>query len=303
MTTDETEKFKAIVIMANRVAREFNGALDTCVLTSYALAAALTDLGYADARPVRVEAGSFPDEHKLHGAILGGPPCGRTPKGYWCGHLAVCIGQSWLLDPTLDQSNDTNGWTDAGVGVEPVAASLTPEFWDLALPPHRRLVWVRSPTVETRYMLVPQKGFTRTPDARPSRWRPLAKEITEAIRAPQEATRRFDKIERFRREVMSMVGRSEREERRQVAEEKKRADDELRAQPLKVGDRVQNNMARQLRRLLPGEAGFMFAIGDRVAHGKFGPGTVESVDGITIMVMFDAVGRKQIVHSFLERAE
>ena len=45
------EKFKNIVIMANRVAREFNGALDTCVLTSYALAAALTDLGYADARP------------------------------------------------------------------------------------------------------------------------------------------------------------------------------------------------------------------------------------------------------------
>ena len=44
------EKLKAIVIMANRVAREFNdGAVDTCVLTSYALAAALTDLGYADA--------------------------------------------------------------------------------------------------------------------------------------------------------------------------------------------------------------------------------------------------------------
>ena len=66
------EKLKAIVIMANRVAREFNdGALNTCIQTSYALAAALTDLGYADARPVRVEAASFPDDRKLHGAILG----------------------------------------------------------------------------------------------------------------------------------------------------------------------------------------------------------------------------------------
>jgi hypothetical protein len=66
----------------------------------------------------------------------------------------------------------------------------------------------------------------------------------------------------------------------------------------KVGDRVQ-----KLRRLLPGEAGFMFAFGDRVANGKFGPGTVESVDDIKIIVMFDAVGRKQVVDSFLERAE
>jgi hypothetical protein len=44
MTTDGTEKFKAIVITANRVASGFNErALDTCIVTSYALAAALTD--------------------------------------------------------------------------------------------------------------------------------------------------------------------------------------------------------------------------------------------------------------------
>jgi hypothetical protein len=61
-------------------------------------------------------------------------------------------------------------------------------------------------------------------------------------------------------------------------------------------------MASQLRRLLPGDAGFIFAIGDRVAHGKFGLGTVESVDGNKIAVMFDAVGYK-VVDSFLERAE
>jgi hypothetical protein len=171
------EKFKNIVIMANRVAREFNdGALNTCIQTSYALAAALTDLGYADARPVRVEAASFPDPPKLIGVILGRYSGKRAKKDHWWGHLVVCIGQSWLLDPTLDQSNDAKGakeWADAGVAVEPVAAPLTPEFWANA-----DAVWAPFPAGSTRYWLVPQKGFARAPDARPSRWRPLAKEIT-----------------------------------------------------------------------------------------------------------------------------
>jgi hypothetical protein len=191
MSAGTTEEFKAIVIMANRVAREFNdGALNTCILTSYALAAALTDLGYADARPVRVEAASYPDDHKLYAAILGGHPRRRAGEGYWCGHLAVCIGQSWLLDPTLDQSNDHNGtqWADAGIRVEPAAVSLTPEFWDLDLQPHQRLLWAYFPAVRTRYMLMPQQGFARTDGARPSYWRPLAKEITEAIRGLEQAT-------------------------------------------------------------------------------------------------------------------
>jgi hypothetical protein len=142
MTAGTIEKFKAMVMLANRVAWGFNeGDLDTCMLTSYALAAALTDLGYADARPVRVEAASFPDDRNLRGASLGflGLPGfrRRARDGYWCGHLAVCIGQSWLLDPTLDQINFSNGgqWADAGVRVEPVAAPLTPEFWDVDLRP------------------------------------------------------------------------------------------------------------------------------------------------------------------------
>jgi hypothetical protein len=186
MTTDETEKFKAIVIMANRVAREFfGGELATCIQSSYALAAALTDLGYADARPVRVEAASFPDDRELQHVILGSlRPRPAAGDGYWWGHLAVCIGQSWLLDPTLDQINDHHGtqWADAGIGVEPVAASLAPEFWDRDLPPHQRLQWVHFSGVSPRYLLQPQKGFARKDDAHPSYWGPLAKEITEAIR-------------------------------------------------------------------------------------------------------------------------
>jgi hypothetical protein len=189
-TASTTEKFKAIVMLANRVAWGFTGGyLDTCILTSYALAAALTDLGYADARPVRVEAASLPDDRKLNSVTLGyagsylGAERPRARDGYWCGHLAVCIGQSWLLDPTLDQSNYVNDqWADSGIGVEPVAAPLPPEFWDFDLPPHQRLLWVRSPTVSTRYSLVPQEGFARAPDARPSHWRPLANEITRRLK-------------------------------------------------------------------------------------------------------------------------
>ena len=203
------EKFKAIVIMANRVAREFNGgALDTCIRTSYALAAALTDLGYADARPVRVEASSFPDDSELQHVILGSlRPRPAAGDGYWWGHLAVCIGQSWLLDPTLDQINDAHGtrWADAGVGVEPVAASLSPEFWDLDLPPHQRLVWVRSSTVATRYWLMPQKGFAWLENTRPSHWRPLAKGITRWLEQTQQCPKRIGEILRRERERCGAV--------------------------------------------------------------------------------------------------
>ena len=139
---------------------------------------------------------NFPDDRELGGVVLGYPLVsreGRAIRGYWCVHLAVCIGQSWLLDPTLDQSNHANGnqWADAGVAVEPVAVPLTPEFWDLDLP-HQRVVWARSrsPAVATRYTLVPQKGFAWAPDARPSHWRPLAKEITYGLELTLEILRR-----------------------------------------------------------------------------------------------------------------
>jgi hypothetical protein len=175
-TAGTIEELKAIVTMANLVARVCNeGVLNSCVLTSYALAAALTDLGYADARPVRVQATCWPDDRQLRGVRLGGPPFRM--------HLAVCIGQSWLLDPTLDQVNETHGgqWADAGIGVEPVAASIPPEFWDLDLSSDQRLLRVRFAAASTNYALVPQKGLARLPDARPSHWRPLAEDITKLL--------------------------------------------------------------------------------------------------------------------------
>jgi hypothetical protein len=47
-----------LVIVANRVAAEFNGARDTCVLTSFALHDVLRRLGY-NSRPLRIEAAVF----------------------------------------------------------------------------------------------------------------------------------------------------------------------------------------------------------------------------------------------------
>jgi DNA helicase-2/ATP-dependent DNA helicase PcrA len=43
-----------------------------------------------------------------------------------------------------------------------------------------------------------------------------------------------------------------------------------------------------------------FAVGGRVLHSKFGPGTVEAVDGNKLTVEFDKAGRKMVLDSFVE---
>jgi hypothetical protein len=198
---------------------------------------------------------------------------------------------------------------------------------------------------------------------RTSKFPPTTAEVIEAIQEQAELWEpRFNAIHSCEEVVgwirdelkaateLVAAAKAERELERLAAEEKKRAADELRAQPLKVGDWVRDKSAyhlgpgtivriwsdgfadvahdggrfyshtiSDLERMIPGDpgfeiveakraaiekkAGFMFAIGDRVAHGKFGVGTVESVDGNKIAVMFDAVGYKKVVDSFLERAE
>jgi DNA helicase-2/ATP-dependent DNA helicase PcrA len=42
------------------------------------------------------------------------------------------------------------------------------------------------------------------------------------------------------------------------------------------------------------------AAGARVLHAKFGPGTVEAVDGNKLTVAFDKAGRKMVLDSFVE---
>ena len=43
-----------------------------------------------------------------------------------------------------------------------------------------------------------------------------------------------------------------------------------------------------------------FALGGRVFHTKFGPGTVDAVDGNKLTVEFDKAGRKMVLDSFVE---
>ncbi len=43
-----------------------------------------------------------------------------------------------------------------------------------------------------------------------------------------------------------------------------------------------------------------FAVGGRVLHTKFGPGTIEAVDGNKLTVAFDKAGRKMVLDSFVE---
>jgi hypothetical protein len=45
-----------------------------------------------------------------------------------------------------------------------------------------------------------------------------------------------------------------------------------------------------------------FLVGDRVRHARFGSGTVQSVDGGLVLVMFDGrVGQKKVAASSLDK--
>src|SRR5262245_52090077 len=123
-------ELQQLVTIANQVAADFNGARDTCVLTSYALCDVLQRLGYTS-RPLRIEAAVFPDDRKFYGTILGGfsEPGRRraaSPNKWW-GHLAVLAEDAWLLDATLDQANKEE-WPLA-IHVGPLVVRLEEKFW------------------------------------------------------------------------------------------------------------------------------------------------------------------------------
>jgi hypothetical protein len=121
--------FQQLVVTANRIAAEFNGSRDTCILTSFALHNVLQRLGY-NSRPLRIEAAIFPNDQKLSGNILGsierGARRAASPDMWW-GHLGVVVDNDWLLDPTLDQANKKE-WSRT-IHVGPLAVRLEEKFW------------------------------------------------------------------------------------------------------------------------------------------------------------------------------
>ena len=176
-----TSEFQKLVTTTNRVAAKFNGSRDTCILTSFALNNTLQRLGY-NSRPLRIEAAVFPDDRKLYGTILGGwrePGCRRraASPGKWWGHLAVVVGDEWLLDPTIDQANKKE-WPQA-IHVAPLAVRLTKEFWT-----ERGSVLIQVNKCSVRFSPHPrQVGFANAGDARPSHWKPLADQILRTLEA------------------------------------------------------------------------------------------------------------------------
>jgi hypothetical protein len=167
-------KFQQLVTTANRVATKFNGARDTCVLTSYALHDVLQCLGY-NSRPLRIEAAVFPDDRKLYGSILGGWTGSRhaASPDMWWGHLAVVVDDEWLLDPTLDQANKKEWPTRVG----PLAIRLAPKFWA-----EHGSILIQTNGCTVRFSPHPrQNGFANAGDARPSHWKPLADRIFHAV--------------------------------------------------------------------------------------------------------------------------
>ncbi len=71
-------------------------------------------------------------------------------------------------------------------------------------------------------------------------------------------------------------------------------------------DSAYGRTARPLGRMLEGQAQAVataqrFEVGGRVFHLKFGPGTVEALEGNRVNVAFDKAGHKMVIDSFLEK--
>ena len=161
-----------LVTIANRAARRHTGQFGTCILTSYALVAVLEGLG-VQARP---SAAVFPDDREQFAMIIGSRRYrgwrAEAEDGMWRGHLAVAVGDEWLLDATIDQANRPE-WGEAGM--DPLALALPPRFF---WPSGRVQAWADGRQCRARYTIFEsQKGFGKAHDAHPRQWRPLAEKI------------------------------------------------------------------------------------------------------------------------------
>ncbi len=123
-----TEELARWCALANAVAYDLEGARNTCIQTSLALAEFLRIQGL-QANVFRAEAKvhcTVHEIHSCHGSMAGSDGDGtRRPKSTgWRGHLAVSCGDH-VLDPTIDQ-------LETACGLAPVpAVFLKPDGWDV----------------------------------------------------------------------------------------------------------------------------------------------------------------------------
>lgn len=162
------EELALAVSLANRAAFEEYGDRDSCISTSYALAAFLTQRGYAP-EPTRIETVVHPLATR-HGCVLGWRGDGsRQPAsgpGEWKGHLGVVVDE-WLLDPTLDQADIP--------GVPHGAIVLITSRW---LTGEDAAYLTTCPEISIRFRRFPrQNGWKSAAAARPIQWKPVLKRM------------------------------------------------------------------------------------------------------------------------------
>jgi hypothetical protein len=179
------EQLSAFCLLANRQIFHYYGRPDSCIFSTGVNCQVLQHFGLK-AEPLRVEAGIFPDEPKLHGCVLGSIGDGtRRPAARpdcWHGHLGSLVEDVFLLDSTLDQANKGNRRLNA----KPIVIDLRTTKWFDSDPP-----WIGTPWtgllrpwgngVQLRYTQHHrQAGWKHAGDFRPCRRRELVPQLIAA---------------------------------------------------------------------------------------------------------------------------
>ena len=170
-SVDDLERW---CLIANVAAYEVCQCRNSCIATSFALAAFLREQGL-QAEPFRAEVYIHSDDRAITSTSLGSSGDGtRRPAaapGMWHGHLAVTCGD-YVLDPTIDQAEV------GGISILP-AVFAKPDGWDQGA----AYCWDES-DLHVRYKRYHrQVGWKSAGDARPSHWR----DITWLMNAMVEA--------------------------------------------------------------------------------------------------------------------
>ena len=173
----------AFCVLANKEILRHYGSRGSCIFSAATICEVLTHFGIK-AEPLRVEAGIFPDEPKLHGCVLGSIGDGtRRPaakKDMWRGHLASLVSDQYLIDTTLDQAN-----TGRHLHVKPIVIDLRTTKWFDPDPPWIGESWTGLltpwPGVQVRYTRFPrQAGWKNAGDFRPRRRREIVATLIKA---------------------------------------------------------------------------------------------------------------------------
>jgi hypothetical protein len=156
--TPDIETLDRLCRLANREAFAIYERRDSCISTSAALMDVLRALGIK-ADVMRVCAMVFKDTTRTACSLGSDGDGTRRPAaspGMWRGHLAVVADGQFLLDPTLDQVNDT----DPDFGAEPFVSEIEPNF----LVDPRSYLLSTTGASRVRYYAFPGRGgFKNTP--------------------------------------------------------------------------------------------------------------------------------------------